>query len=121
METEPPEEQPWNHKVEHVLTREDIIQKTNDFILSLGHSLEFYMEPEYDVNNAKWQKVVTWLIEEHPNFVAQFMESLKNRHYQAVRYDPNYEVIIGEGLWIFVDVETGKIITHAGGYLEPDK
>jgi hypothetical protein len=79
------------------------------------------MEPEYDVNNAKWQKVVTWLIEEHPNFVAQFMESLKNRHYQAVRYDPNYEVIIGEGLWIFVDVETGKIITHAGGYLEPDK
>lgn len=104
-----------------MLTREDIIQKANDFILSLDHTLEFYMEPRYDVNNAEWHKVLTWLIEDHPDFANQYVESLKDRHYQAVRYDPNYEVMIGEGLWIFVDVKTGEIINHAGGYLEPDR
>ena len=98
-----------------MLTREQIISRANELVISQGFSLDEMQEVYYDVNNKAWKDVLDELSKEEPDFARQYKIELKNRSYQAVRYRPDITKIVSGELWVFVDKKTGEVITFCGG------
>jgi len=98
-----------------MLTKEQIINRANELIISLEFSLDAMKEVYYDVNNKEWKGVLAELNKEDPDFAQQYKIELKNRIYQAVRYRPDITKTVSGELWVFVDKKTGEVITYCGG------
>jgi len=98
-----------------MLTREQIINRANELIISLEYSLDAMKEVYYDVNNKEWKVVLAELSKEDPDFARQYKIELKNRSYQAVQYRPDITKSASGALWVFVDGKTGEIITYCLG------
>ena len=100
-----------------VLTEEKIISLAKEVAKSQEFQLE-YMDVYYDENNERWNETSGRLREESKeskDFIRQHMELLHNRCYQAVLFIPDIRRIMSGEFWVFVDVETGEIITFCGG------
>ncbi len=100
-----------DHK-KNSLTKQQILSVANAETVSHGGlPLEEY-SVYYDTNNEKWEKVLSSLREESPDYAVRF-EVLKDHDYQAVLYDVD-KYVLGGVLWVFVDRNTGKVITVYG-------
>ena len=98
----------------NMLTKEKIISLAKEVVKSQDFSLE-YMEIYYDDANKKWSETLKKLKKENRGFARQYIKLLHNRCFQAVLFIPDITETMSGEFWVFVDTETGEIITFCGG------
>jgi hypothetical protein len=97
---------------QNMLTEKAILKIANTEAEKRGHILEsdnIY----YDHGNKLWKEKLGYIGKNVPD-QAERLKVLDNRKYQAVHYYPKDKMTLGGLLWIFVDKETGEVITMYG-------
>jgi hypothetical protein len=98
---------------DNMLTEEQIIAIADEVVSSEGPPISA-MKAEFDVDNKKWEKTLSALIRDDPDFARRY-DILNNRSYQSVRYVPDTNQIFAGEFYVFVDKKTGEVIAYCGG------
>jgi hypothetical protein len=97
------------------ISKEEVSKIANKVAKDLGYDVE-NMILKADEKNTEWKEYVAYIKGMPPAFEAK----LKDRVYWAVYFqpipdpDPNI-VLVGGDLWVFIDANTGEVITHIKG------
>ena len=98
----------------NMLTKEKIISLAKDVVKSEDLPLE-HMEIYYDEANKRWSGTLKRLKKEDKDFARRYTKLLHNQCFQAVLFIPDISKVMSGEFWVFVDTETGEIITFCGG------
>jgi hypothetical protein len=78
----------------------------------LGYDIE-HMSISFDIYNSKWSKYLHSMKE--LNALPKIQDKLKDRKFWAVYYAPLRKHVRGGDLWVFIDQDSGMIITTIRG------
>jgi hypothetical protein len=97
------------------LSKEKVIEIAKQAARDLGFDLK-KMTMEADVNNTKWKEAFP-SIEKAPGHIGK---KVKDKKYWAIYFEPISSsdpsvVQLGGDLWVFVDANTGEILTYWKG------
>ena len=100
------------HAEDTLWTRSTILAVADEEATRLGYDIE-HMSVSFNTYNSKWRDYLA----SAQNFVPvpKVQEKLKDREYWAVYYAPPKRGMRGGNLWVFLDRETGEIITVGRG------
>jgi hypothetical protein len=95
-------------------SKDKIIGKAAQAAGSMGHPSE-KSDIFYDEENTEWKKVensITSLYNRNSIPLPETFEQISGRDYQAVRFAPRSPGATDGTIWIFVDRETGEVISN---------
>ena len=100
---------------ERLLTEQQIIEIANSKAESEGFSLK-ESNVNYDVGNTDWHETLASLKKDRPDYFKErdSFNELRGRKYQTVIYIPKSNYVLGGILFVFVDSDTGEVITIYG-------
>lgn len=94
------------------ITKEKAIEISNERAIELGYNVKF-MNIKVSKHDVSWNEYLPK--DSVDTFVIERQKKLKSRNYWAVYYSPiserKGEIIVGGDVCIFIDANTGEIIT----------
>lgn len=95
------------------LSKEQILEIANRKAVTEGFNLQD-LDVKYDEHNKIWSEESKMFRSTSDKSPLEQLSRLETRNYQAIYYKPK-ELMLGGTLWVFVDRETGEVITFLGG------